>query len=186
MKASAKMWAYVKNAIVFQLVGVPVSMAVYLLVETTRGAFPNPSMSLGAWLATALKIFVVYGVTGGVLLSLLHTWLLSRFQSRSRVGTLNRSLIRRSARSGGGDPNLPALVGNLGAVCDPGSWWPGIWLGRWTSAVHRSRVIGISQWDSRPAIPMVIRSQRYTELGETARLRVIASCMYISTDLLGR
>lgn len=97
MNASARLWTYVKNAILFQLVAVPVCVTIYLLMETIRGAFPNPSMSLGAWLATALKIFFTYGVTGGLLLSLLHTWFLSRFRSPSTAATLRRSLVYAGA-----------------------------------------------------------------------------------------
>jgi len=90
-------WLYLRNALLFQLLGVPACIAVSLMLDFSMGLFPNPLMPLGAWLRNTLKIFSIYGVTGGLALSLLHTWIMNRRGILSPAATLRRSLIYAGA-----------------------------------------------------------------------------------------
>ena len=114
LKTGEKLWPFAENAILFQLVGVPVCIAVYMLIETISGAFPNPHMPLSTWLPTTLKIFFTYGITGGLLLSVIHTWLLSRFRSLPRETIIFRSVLYAGGLAFAESiPLVPLLLGSL-------------------------------------------------------------------------
>lgn len=93
MKFGAGLWTYVRNGVVFQLVAVPVCISVFLLIEVTSGEFPSPHTPFRVWLTSSFKILSIYGITGGLALSVLHTWVLSRVSLSSRVAAVRYSWV---------------------------------------------------------------------------------------------
>lgn len=99
MRSRPGTWTYVRNAILFQVVAVPIGILVSLLPSPRifLGESPLPLTPFGVFLAGTVKMNMIYGLTGGLVLSLTHTWLLPRFWSGARATTIRRSLLSAGA-----------------------------------------------------------------------------------------
>lgn len=83
---------YLRNIGLFLVVAIPVAIIVDVVVEIAiLGMFPNPYTSLMSFLESVLVNWYVFGGPGGILLSIIHTFLV--FRRRAQPGP---TLLRRS------------------------------------------------------------------------------------------
>ena len=85
---------YLRNFLLFLVVAIPLSItADLILTGIVVPVFPNPLTPRSTWLRATVLMLYSYGLTGGLVLSTIHTYLMSHVTATSRSAVVLRSVI---------------------------------------------------------------------------------------------